>query len=192
MDIDGYIARHIEVMSALASQQGGAILALADAAVASLRAGGKLLIMGNGGSAADAQHFAAELVGRFRKERMALPAIALTTDSSVLTSVGNDYGFERIFARQVEALAQPGDLVIGLSTSGRSANVVAAVQVARKAGCTTACLLGGDGGALVNEVDFAVLVPAGETPHIQEAHVTVIHLLCAMIESRMACGEESP
>jgi len=150
-----------------------------------LDAGGKLLLMGNGGSAADAQHFAAELVGRFLRERRALPAVALTTDSSILTAVGNDYGFEDIFSRQVEALAQPGDLVLGISTSGNSVNVQRGLAAARVQGCRTIALLGRDGGSIAAGVDLTLTVAVTETPAIQEAHVTMIHILCDLIEGRL-------
>ncbi|MGK2906350.1 MAG: D-sedoheptulose-7-phosphate isomerase, partial [Desulfuromonadales bacterium] len=135
------------------------------------RGGGKVLIMGNGGSAADAQHLAAEFVGRFLLERKALPAIALTTDTSILTAVGNDYGFAEVFKRQVDALAEPGDVVIGLSTSGYSVNVEKAMQAAREKGCRTIGLLGRDGGRVAALCDVALTVPALSTSHIQEAHL---------------------
>ncbi|PLX82070.1 MAG: phosphoheptose isomerase [Desulfuromonas sp.] len=189
MDIAGYLEKHVEVLNRVKEDHASTILELADVIVASLQAGGKLLVMGNGGSAADAQHFAAELVGRFRKERKAIPAIALTTDSSILTAVGNDYGFEMVYARQVEALAAPGDVICGISTSGRSPNVLQAVEAGRQRGCATVCLAGCDGGPLAAATDVGLVVPSEETPHIQEAHVTVIHMLCAMIESRLTCQE---
>lgn len=150
--------------------------------IAALGAGGKILICGNGGSAADAQHIAAELVGRFGHTRRGLPAIALTTDSSALTSIGNDFGFEAVFARQVEALARPGDVLIGISTSGNSRNVIAAVQVARAQGVTTLGLLGGNGGALKDMLDHTLIAPAPDTPRIQECHILVGHIWCAMID----------
>ncbi|ORJ59036.1 D-sedoheptulose-7-phosphate isomerase [Geothermobacter hydrogeniphilus] len=143
---------------------------------------GKLLIMGNGGSAADAQHFAAELVGRYRAERDGLPAIALTTDSSILTAVGNDYGFEQVFARQVAALARPEDLVVVLSTSGNSGNVVAAVRTANEIGCRSIGLLGRDGGALRDLVDLPLTVPVESTAVVQEMHILLIHLLCEAVD----------
>jgi len=155
---------------------------------AALDAGGKLLLIGNGGSAADAQHFAAELVGRFLRERRALPAVALTTDSSILTAVGNDYGFEEVFSRQVAALARPGDLVFGISTSGNSANVQRGLAAARDRGCQTIALLGRDGGRIAAGVDLALTVAVAETPAIQEAHGTMIHILCDLIETRLCAG----
>ncbi len=147
-----------------------------------LRQGGKVLFCGNGGSAADAQHLAGELVNRFLRDRDALAGIALTTDSSVLTSIGNDAGFEQVFARQVEALARPGDVVVGISTSGNSPNVLRAVETARRRGCLTVALTGGSGGPLARAADEAFVVPSGETPRIQEAHITLGHALCALVE----------
>ena len=156
--------------------------------VASLSAGNKLLVMGNGGSAADAQHFAAELVGRFRLERRALPAIALTTDTSALTAIGNDYGFDRIFSRQVEALARPGDVVVGISTSGNSANIAQALQSGRDAGCHTIALLGRGGGDIKGLVDLPLVIPSDATPRIQEGHIIVIHILCDLLEQALFSG----
>lgn len=147
-----------------------------------LKHGHKVLIMGNGGSAADAQHLAAELVGRFLMERKALPAIALTTDTSILTAIGNDFGFDEVFKRQVEALARPGDILIGISTSGNSANVVRALEAGREIGVTTIGLLGRDGGEIGKFVDFALTVPSPDTPRIQEAHLFIIHVLCDLVE----------
>jgi len=141
--------------------------------------------MGNGGSAGDAQHLAAEIVGRFKLERRGLPAIALTTDSSILTAIGNDYGFEQVFRRQVEALAAPGDVVIGISTSGNSPNVLAALTLAREIGCRTIGLLGRDGGTILPVVDLDLTVPSQDTPRIQEGHITMIHILCDLVERRL-------
>jgi len=154
---------------------------LADA----LRQGRKILLMGNGGSAADAQHFAAEMVGRFLLERRALPAIALTTDSSILTAVGNDYGFDEVFKRQIEALAVSGDVVVGISTSGRSNNVFHALTRANEIGCRTIGLLGRDGGNIAPIVEVNLTVPVAETPRIQEAHATIIHILCDLVEQEL-------
>ncbi|WP_297457017.1 D-sedoheptulose 7-phosphate isomerase [Persephonella sp.] len=147
-----------------------------------LKAGYKVLICGNGGSAADAQHFAAEIVGRFEKERKGYPAIALTTDTSALTAIGNDYGFEYIFSRQVEALGQKGDILIGISTSGNSENVINAVEVAKKLGIFTVGFLGKDGGKLKDIVDTAFIVPHNRTARIQEVHLTLEHALCNVID----------
>jgi D-sedoheptulose 7-phosphate isomerase len=151
-----------------------------------LAGGGKLLIMGNGGSAADAQHIAAELVGRFKRERRALPAIALSTDSSILTAWSNDYAFDTVFSRQVEALARPGDMVWGISTSGNSANVVRAFEAARAMGVATLGLLGRDGGRLRALSDHAIVVPLAETDRIQAAHLLLYHALCAHLDEAFA------
>ena len=144
--------------------------------------GGKLLLMGNGGSAADSQHIAAELIGRFKKERKAIPAIALTVDSSSLTALGNDYGFDTIFSRQVEALANPTDAIIGISTSGNSRNVIRALNLAREIGASTIGFMGNDGGDMKNCVDISIIVPSNDTARIQEVHITVGHIICEIIE----------
>ena len=147
------------------------------------RAGGKTLIFGNGGSAADAQHMAAELVGRFQRERTGIGALALTTDTSILTSVANDYGFDRVFARQVEALGQPGDVVVGISTSGSSANVVGGLDAARERGLTTIALTGRDGGDAGRAADIHVNVPDPSAARVQEVHRTLIHAICELVEN---------
>lgn len=148
-----------------------------------VKTGGKILLMGNGGSAADSQHIAAEIVGRFKKERKGMPAIALTTDSSILTSVANDLGYENIFARQIEALCTDKDLVIGITTSGNSANVVNAIQAATDVGATTIGLTGGTGGKLTSICDHNIVVPSNVTARIQEAHIFIGHCLCEILES---------
>jgi D-sedoheptulose 7-phosphate isomerase len=148
-----------------------------------IQSGNKILVCGNGGSAADAQHFAAEMVGRFRRERRPWGAIALTTDTSILTAVGNDYSFNEIFVRQVEALGAPGDLFLGISTSGRSENVLKAALSARMKGLKTVGLLGNDGGPISRSVDSAVIIPCNVTARIQEAHVFILHVWCEMMES---------
>ncbi|MBX2808104.1 MAG: SIS domain-containing protein [Cellvibrionaceae bacterium] len=147
-----------------------------------LEAGGKLLLLGNGGSAADAQHIAAEIVGRYLCERKALPAIALTTDTSILTAVANDYGYDAVFARQIDALATADDVVMVYSTSGNSANSCAAVVAAKARGCTTIALTGAGGGKLKTLVDLCLCVPSDSTPRIQEAHAFIGHRLCAVID----------
>jgi D-sedoheptulose 7-phosphate isomerase len=144
--------------------------------------GHKILIAGNGGSAADAQHFAAELVGRFTRERKAYPAIALTTDSSILTAWANDYEYETVFARQLEGLAQPGDVFIGISTSGNSKNIIAAVKECQKLGIRSICLLGNNGGALKDLATYSFTVPSPKTARIQEVHILAIHLICEAVE----------
>lgn len=156
--------------------------AVCEVVAAALASGGKLLLCGNGGSAADCQHIAAELVGRFRRDRPALAAIALTTDTSVLTSVANDYAFETVFARQVEALGRRGDCLLAISTSGRSPNVLAAIAAARALGMVTIGLLGGDGGGAAPACDHALIVPSRDTARIQEAHILIGHALCAALE----------
>ncbi len=153
--------------------------------VQSYRQGGGVFVFGNGGSAADAQHMAAELVGRFLKDRPGLRAEALTTDASVLTSVANDYGFERIFARQIEGKGRAGDVAIGLSTSGKSPNVVAAMQQARKMGLKTIVFTGNNGGPLAALADVLLDVPASLTPRIQESHTVIYHTICEMVEAAM-------
>ena len=150
--------------------------------LAAIRRGGKILIAGNGGSAADAQHFAAELVGRFRRERMALPAIALTTDTSILTSVSNDYSYEKVFLRQVQSLGRAEDCLINISTSGNSGNLVSATQEAGRLGIKTLALLGNNGGLLANICDHAVIVPSSITSHIQECHQLIYHFICLRID----------
>jgi D-sedoheptulose 7-phosphate isomerase len=147
-----------------------------------LAAGGKLLVFGNGGSAADAQHMAAEFVNRFRLERRPLPAIALTTDTSVITSIGNDCGFDQIFAKQVQALGRAGDVALGISTSGNSPNVLKAIQTAAGLGLLTIALTGGGGGALASAADRVFCVPSAVTARIQEAHITLVHIWCDLVE----------
>lgn len=153
---------------------------------ATLAAGGKVLACGNGGSAAESQHFAAELSGRFRKERAAWPAMALTVDTSALTAIGNDYGFERVFARQVEAFGQRGDVLLALSTSGRSANVVAAAREARARGLYVVALTGAAAGPLGAAADEVLAVPEADTARVQEVHLTVLHMVCDEIERALA------
>ena len=154
---------------------------LADA----LRDGRKVMVFGNGGSAADAQHFAAELVGRYLYDRPALPALALSTDSSALTAIGNDMGYEAVFRRQVEAHGVAGDVAIGISTSGRSRNVIEALRVARERGLVTMALTGGGGGQLKDAVDYLIDAPTSDTPRVQELHGLVIHLLCQIVEETL-------
>ncbi len=157
---------------------------IADRLIEVLQSGQKIMVCGNGGSAADAQHLAAELVGRFTMERRAFPAIALTTNSSTLTAWANDYSYETVFARQVEALARAGDALIGISTSGNSANILRAVEAAKSRKVHTIGL-SGQGGQLADLADLCICVPSRSTPRIQEAHITVIHILCALIEEKL-------
>jgi len=175
-------AAHMEMFNALAPLF-PLISTVGEAMQQCIKDGGKILLMGNGGSAADSQHIAAEIVGRFKKERKGLPAIALTTDTSILTSVGNDYGYNYIFARQIEALCKPEDLVIGLTTSGNSANVVSAIEAANAIGATTVGMTGGSGGKLSALCKYNIVVPSSVTARIQEAHIFIGHSLCEILES---------
>ncbi len=163
--------------------------AVAAVLVGAIRAGHKLLLFGNGGSAADAQHIAAELIGHFYVDRRPLPAIALTVDTSALTAIGNDYSFDVIFARQVEALGQPGDVAIGLSTSGNSTNVVEGLRAARAKGVTTVAMTGEQGGRAGELADYCVRVPSSETPRIQEAHILLGHVWAEIIEAAVVAAE---
>jgi D-sedoheptulose 7-phosphate isomerase len=160
----------------------GSTLLAAQAMLDALKAGRKLLVFGNGGSASDAQHMSAELVGRFQRERAAMAAIALTTDTSILTGIANDYSYKQVFARQIEAIGQPGDVAFGISTSGESPNVVLALQVAKVRGLKTIALTGRDGGAVGRTADIHVNVPDQSTARVQEVHRTLIHVMCEVIE----------
>ncbi len=173
----------------LGEQYAEQIAQVAEAMIAALRAGHKILVCGNGGSAADAQHFAAEMIGRFRRERQPIPVLALTTDTSILTAVGNDYGFEQVFEREVAGLGTSGDVLVGISTSGNSANVVRAMRWARAHGITTVGLLGSDGGVIAGACDLALVVPAHEPARIQECHGVIIHALCDLIEQACMQGD---
>lgn len=183
--ISAQLKEHCAVLDRIEAELAGQIARIAVRLVETMKIGNKLLIMGNGGSAADAQHFAAEIVGRFKMERPALPAIALSTDTSIITAIGNDYGFERIFSRQVEALAAPGDALIAISTSGNSANILQALLTGRQAGCSAIGLLGKDGGTIREICDLSLIIPSDDTPRIQEGHITVIHILCDLIEQTL-------
>ncbi len=174
-----------ELRIQLAQDWGPNIVDAAQAIAQCLTGGGKVLLFGNGGSAADAQHLAAEFVGRFVLDRNPLPGIALTTDSSILTAVGNDYGFDQIFVRQVQAHGRPGDVAIGISTSGNSPNVIKAVQAASESGLRTIGLAGRDGGALAKAVEIAITVPSNNTARIQECHIAVGHVLCELVEDHL-------
>ena len=164
-------------------QNAGPMLVAAQAMADALRAGRKLLVFGNGGSASDAQHLSAELVGRFQKERAALPALALTVDTSILTSVANDYSYKQVFVRQIEALGQPGDVAFGISTSGESPNVLLALQAARARGLKTIALTGRDGGTIGRAAEIHVNVPDQNAARVQEVHRTILHVMCEVIES---------
>lgn len=184
-EIRAQLRVHAEVISIIERELTDRIAAAVETTVAALRAGNKLLVMGNGGSAADAQHFVAEIVGRFKMERKALPAIALTTDTSILTAIGNDYGYDLVFKRQVEAHARPGDVVVGISTSGNSPNVLQALTLAREMGCRTMGLLGKDGGAIKGVSDIDLTVRYDDTPRVQEGHITIIHIICDLVEKKL-------
>jgi D-sedoheptulose 7-phosphate isomerase len=160
----------------------GSTLLAAEAMLEAIKAGHKLLLFGNGGSASDAQHMSAELVGRFQRERAAIAAIALTTDTSILTSIANDYSFKQVFARQIEALGQAGDVAFGISTSGESPNVVHALNAAKAKGLKTIALTGRDGGSVGRAADLHVNVPDQSTARVQEVHRTLIHVMCEVIE----------
>lgn len=165
-----------------ARQDPAPVLAAAAAVIDAFTKGGTLLLFGNGGSASDAQHVAAELVGRFQRERKALSAIALTTDTSILTAIGNDYAFDRVFVRQIQALGRPGDVALGISTSGGSANVVAALEEAKLRGLQTIALTGKDGGAVGRAAAIHINVPSASTARIQEVHRTLLHIMCDIVE----------
>jgi D-sedoheptulose 7-phosphate isomerase len=175
---------HISTVKQVESLQ-STIFTVAGQIIDSLRSGGKVILMGNGGSAADAQHIAAELVGRYQLERKAFSALAITTDPSIVTAIGNDYGEEMVFSRQVEAHAKPGDIVMGISTSGNSKNVIAAIKTARKIGCRTVGLLGNEGGQLKDLVDVPIVVRSKDTPRIQECHILIGHIICDIVERGM-------
>jgi D-sedoheptulose 7-phosphate isomerase len=184
-DIRKHLRTHQEVIQIIEEKLADRISCVAEIIGDALGNGKKLLLMGNGGSAADAQHFAAEIIGRFKLERRGLPAIALSTDTSILTAIGNDYGFGAIFRRQVEALASEGDIVIGISTSGTSENVLSALSLARRMGCRTIGFLGRDGGTIRDIVDIDLTVPGNDTPRIQEGHILMIHIICDLVEKRL-------
>ena len=177
-------ARNLDVMAS-DTELVGLIGRVAGACVAALGHGHKVLFAGNGGSAADAQHLAAELVSRYAYDRPGLPALALTTDTSVLTAIGNDYGYEHLFARQIEAVGAAGDVFIGLSTSGRSPNVLKALDTARTKGLVTVGMTGRAGGQMPGRCDYMLCVPSDSTPRIQEGHIAIGHALCEIIEAQL-------
>jgi D-sedoheptulose 7-phosphate isomerase len=186
------VAGELRALATLAARMGEthaeAVARLAERFVATLRGGGTLFFAGNGGSAADAQHIATEYVVRYSGARRALPAVALTTDTSLLSAAANDLGFAEVFARQVEALARPGDLVVLHSTSGESPNLIRAAQAARAKGVAVVALLGKGGGALRHAVDEALVVPADETSHIQELHLAIEHAICGLVEAELGAA----
>jgi D-sedoheptulose 7-phosphate isomerase len=180
---------HMKVIGALKAEA-PVVEAIAKAMIDSLRGGGKICFMGNGGSAADSQHLAAEFVGRFQMERKGLPSIAFTVDTSILTAVGNDYGYEDVFRRQVEALVREGDVVVGISTSGNSGNVLSALAEARERGAVTVAFTGGGGGRMKSErlADHVLVVPGEGSARIQEGHILVGHVVCDLVERAVASG----
>lgn len=181
------IAGSIEVKSAILADEDllDRIALAANAATECYRKGNRLLLAGNGGSASDAQHIAGELVSRFYFDRPGLPAIALTTDTSILTAIGNDYGYERLFARQIQAHGRTGDIFLGISTSGNSPNVLRALEEARKSGLTTIGLTGATGGKMAPLCDILIRVPSEETPRIQESHILIGHIICCIVEEEL-------
>lgn len=179
------LGEHREVFAALEPILAAELPAVSRELCAALRAGGKAIAFGNGGSAADAQHFAAELTGRFVRERRPLPGIALTTDTSALTAIANDYGYDDVFARQVRALVRRSDFVLGISTSGNSESVCRALAAARDLGAVTVALGGNDGGRMIAWADHAIVVPSSTTARIQEAHITILHLLCEAVDQEL-------
>lgn len=188
--IERSLARSIEAKQSFARSGAETLVRLAETVIRAMRAGNKLLIFGNGGSAADAQHVAAEFVNRFLINRRPLPALALTTDSSVLTSIGNDFSYDLVFVKQIQALGRPGDVALGISTSGTSPNVLQALATARELGLGTAALIGGlcpPSAELLAAAELILQVPSAFTPHIQEAHLWAEHLLCEMVEKEL-CG----
>ena len=182
MDYNKLIAEHNQTIEAMQAECLDDISRFTEACRTAIASGRTIYLMGNGGSACDCQHFAAELVGRFQKERQAMAAVAMTTDTSILTALGNDYGFDVIFSRQVEALVRPGDLVVGISTSGNSANIMKALEKANQQGAVTVGLTGRSGGRMKKLCDICIRIPSDVTARIQEAHLLIEHLVCQRIE----------
>ncbi|MBM3250190.1 MAG: D-sedoheptulose 7-phosphate isomerase [Candidatus Omnitrophica bacterium] len=180
--IKDILLESIQVKEELLRTKVSEILEIARAIIEALKKNGKVILFGNGGSAADSQHIAAEFVGRFKKDRTALAAVALTTNTSVLTSLANDYGYDVVFAKQIEALGQKNDVAIGISTSGKAKNVAAGIKQAKKMGIRTIALTGGDGGDLAKLADFSLIVPSLVTARVQEAHITIGHAICELVE----------
>lgn len=189
--IDGILKESIRVKEELCKQTSelGKIEKVSKLIVEALKNGRKIILFGNGGSAADAQHIACELVGRFKLERRALPAIALTTNTSVLTAIANDYGYDQVFSRQVEGIVERGDIVIGISTSGKSPNVIEGIKVAKERMAFTVGFTGREGGRLEEAVDICIKVPSNDTPRIQESHITIGHIICQLVEESLFWAE---
>lgn len=184
-DIREQLNESIQVKSALIEKDLLTIRTIAATIINSFKNGHHLYLMGNGGSAADAQHIAGELVGRYKKDRRPLPATAFTTDTSILTAIANDYGFDHCFVKQVEAFVKKGDVVIGISTSGRSVNIINALKRAKELGAFTIAFTGAEGGSLKDYASLCLLVPSTNTPRIQEAHITIAHIICSIIEKEL-------
>jgi len=187
--IKDILLESIQVKEELLRTSIGQIKEIADLVIDCLRKDGKVILFGNGGSASDSQHIAAELIGRFKKDRTALAAIALTTNTSVLTSLANDYGYDIVFAKQIEALGKKNDLIIGISTSGKAKNVVVGIKQAKKMDLKTIALTGGEGGELAKLADVSLVVPSSVTARIQEAHITIGHIVCELAEQTL-CQEQ--
>ncbi|MDD5108968.1 MAG: D-sedoheptulose 7-phosphate isomerase [Candidatus Omnitrophica bacterium] len=187
--IKDILLESIQVKEEILRNQISSIMQIAVLMIDCLKKDGKVIVFGNGGSASDSQHIAAELVGRFKKDRSALAGIALTTNTSILTSLANDYGYDVVFSRQVEALGKKNDVVLGISTSGRAKNVALGIKQAKKMGIKTVALSGGDGGDIVKLADVSLVVPSKVTARIQEAHITIAHIICEMIEQEL-CQEQ--
>ena len=183
--IEDLFKESIRVKEDTSRLQSGVLAKIVEVICVSMKSGGKVLIFGNGGSAADSQHIAGEFIGRFKKERKSLAAVALTTDTSIMTSISNDYGFDKVFARQIEGLGKPGDVAIGISTSGNAANVVLGLEQAKKMGLRTVAWTAGSGGKIGKIAELVLLIPSGNTPRIQEAHITCGHIICELVEEEL-------
>jgi len=186
--IRNQIQESIRLKQSLSDELMEAMATVARQMVSCLQQGGKIAFCGNGGSAADSQHLAAELVGRYKRERKSWPAIAFTTNTSILSAIGNDYGFERIFARQVEGLLAKGDILMGISTSGNSGNILNAFQTAKEKNITTVAMTGVGGGKMKDVSDLLLAVPSSDTPRIQEVHIMIGHILCDLVEEALMAG----
>lgn len=184
-EITAQLKASADIKTELAEKYAGAISQITEEICRSLISGGKIILFGNGGSAADAQHIASELVGRFKKERPGLRALSLSADTSLLTSISNDFDFSQIFSRQVECMADPDDVIIGITTSGNSENIVRALQAGTKLGATTVCLTGMNGGRCVETSEISLIVPSFDVPRIQEAHITIGHIICHLVEEEL-------
>lgn len=184
-NIRNHLDESAQIKETIRERYSETILKTVDLMISCYKNGGKLLICGNGGSAADSQHFAAEMVGRLVKDRDPLPAIAMTTDTSILTAIGNDYSYDVVFSKQVEALGKPGDVLVCMSTSGNSENVAQAILAAKEKNIQTVALLGKSGGKIAAMADYAIIVPSNVSQRIQEGHITIIHIWCEIIESTL-------